>query len=185
MLLPFSLLLGSRLHLRPVHLRQPEPAGIYLVAIAQSGGGTIHHRTYSRPDGETHLHSGINQRISLRLYAFQSGKNLQCAERGSVRQVRPDRHSLRACQSDGTISVQRLPFGYQHRPRIRSDHTGMAQSYSDNLTWSKGTHVLKSGGEIRIVHTTEFEPQAPRGNSSSMTRVSQWNVSFANRVSMP
>jgi len=41
--------------------------------------------------------------------------------------------------------------------------TGMAQSYSDNLTWNKGAHAFKAGVEIRRVSMTDFEPQAPRG----------------------
>lgn len=41
--------------------------------------------------------------------------------------------------------------------------TGMAQSYSDNLTWNKGAHVIKVGAEIRRVSMTDYEPQEPRG----------------------
>ena len=41
--------------------------------------------------------------------------------------------------------------------------TGLAQSYSDNLTWNKRSHLVKFGAEIRRVSMTDFEPQAPRG----------------------
>lgn len=40
---------------------------------------------------------------------------------------------------------------------------GKVSAYSDDLTWSRGRHQVKAGGEIRRVDMSDYEPQAARG----------------------
>ena len=66
---------------------------------------------------------------------------------------------------------------------------GIVSAYSDTLTWSRGRHQLKAGGEIRPVHMSDYEPQAARGqfqfaNENAVDGTGQ-PLRWASRNSLP
>ena len=60
---------------------------------------------------------------------------------------------------DGTAAIG--SSGYQ--PAIEKQHSYV---FTDNLSWTRGRHALKFGGELRFEQFTILEPAAPRGTMS-------------------
>ena len=61
--------------------------------------------------------------------------------------------------SDGTAAIG--SSGYL--PAIEKQHSYV---FTDNVTWVRGRHAAKFGGELRFEQFTIFEPAAPRGSMS-------------------
>ena len=63
---------------------------------------------------------------------------------------------LRISFSDGTAAIG----ASEYQPAIEKQHSYV---FTDNLSWIRGRHAAKFGGELRFEQFTILEPAAPRG----------------------